>query len=339
MHIVAAIFQLRTSRLLLADVDAQPEPVRELESNFPKNKERTPEYPSDVVAVHPESPSKYEYKGISLQDGKNLSYSDDNHILEENKKEQLLKCVQDEQEVETNQEQLNPPQQEITNVKMINAADHKKNFGQVLKDIKTMKVKALNAEITNVMEYKKRIDKELEKINMMLEKFKEQKIMNAEVRKMKDRQKALRGTSYFIKKKCSADVPSGVDSMEGITETEGVVLNPVRMIDSRIEKTLFRTFNYIDECEHNPNITKTQYRLLKIKKYGSILALPFLIALSSLGFYADVSLHWVIFVFCALSFIIFFYILVKTLKYDLKSHGIRKPLFMDYVRSFKRCIK
>ncbi|EUD67835.1 hypothetical protein C922_02024 [Plasmodium inui San Antonio 1] len=206
-----------------------------------------------------------------------------------------------------------------------------------------MKEKALSARTTIALEYQKRLHEAVEKINMVKEKLKKQKIMNAEVFKMVVHQKASEEIRDSIKRKYNAVEPSALDSMKHITKKEKVP-NPVGVKDSKIERKIFKAYCHIDECERNPRISKKQFTLLKIRIYGTILALPFVIVLTALGlcaagFALSETYHFCSLGLCAVSFITFLYILVKVLKYDLRSNGIYKPRFMDYVRSFRRCIK
>ncbi|CAA9986651.1 Plasmodium exported protein, unknown function [Plasmodium knowlesi strain H] len=331
--------QMKTSILLLEEIDKEVESVCDSESIFSKNEERNIGDPSDVQTVYEESLSCDVKKEIPLPSGQNLSCSDNERVLEKGEKTGISKYLAFKKKIKEIEEQLNHSKQKIANIQMLNIENHTKKFGEAFEKIKSTKEKALKAEMINMMEYRKRLDETLEKFNMLKEKLKEQKIMNPEILKMMDHQKALREIRDFVQRKYNADVSSSLNTMKRIRETKALVPNPVGLLDFQIERALFKTCNYIDECEYNPYISRNQYRMLKFKKYGAILALPFVIAFSALGFYADENLYSVIFGFAALSFIIFFYILVKILKYDLRSHGIYKPHFMDYVRSFRRCIK
>ncbi|SBS99331.1 Plasmodium exported protein (Pm-fam-a like), unknown function [Plasmodium ovale curtisi] len=108
--------------------------------------------------------------------------------------------------------------------------------------------------------------------------------------------------------------------------------------DSYLEKKLFKIFCYVDKCENDPNITQKAFNIIKLKKYGPILGVPFsLILLGSIGFVAE-AVYPLIFVCAGISIAMFMYILAKTLKYDISSYGITNPGFKEYVASFKRCI-
>ncbi|KJP87316.1 hypothetical protein AK88_02996 [Plasmodium fragile] len=330
---VAATYQLRTSRLLLAEVQAHPESVCELESSTPKNEEPTRQNPSNVVAVHQASPSNDKQKGISLQDGQNLNYSDDSHILEENKKQQILKCVQDEK-VTQNQELPNPPQQEITNVKMINTENNTEKDRKSAEKADSMKEKALSTEVTNGVECKKEVDVVLEKIKKMQQKFNDQEVVKTEVPKKKDDGQASREIKDSMKTKNNNVVFPASDSMKNTTNTKTGIPNPIGMLDSAIEKMIFKGLRYVDKCDRNRNISKTKRYLVRVMVYGGTFALPFIIALAGLAFKAVESLHWVMIIFCCFNIIACIYIFVKIVKYDLRCSGIRKPHFMDYVKTF-----
>ncbi|VUZ93701.1 Plasmodium exported protein, unknown function [Plasmodium vivax] len=338
---VSAMSQLRNGRLLLAEIDTELESVSDAESTFTKNTKGNSEDLSDVETVYEESLSNDVKEKTPLKSGSNLSYSEDNKKLEEIEKKAISKYQDYKKKMKELEEQLNVMKQKVMSSKMINIADHTKKIGETVEKIKSMKDKVLSEGMTKVVEYQKRLDEALEKINVMKEKLKKQNIMNAELLKMLDHQKALKEVKDFIKTKYDVVVPSALDSMKRIKEKKIKIPNPVGMLDSKIEKKLFETCSYMDEREHDPNISKKQFWILKIKKYGAIFAIPLLVLLPGLGVYGieEDSLRCVLFGFAAVCYLMFFYILVKVLKYDLKSNGVKKPRFKDYVESFKRCIK
>ncbi|SBT52529.1 Plasmodium exported protein (Pm-fam-a like), unknown function [Plasmodium ovale wallikeri] len=109
--------------------------------------------------------------------------------------------------------------------------------------------------------------------------------------------------------------------------------------DSYLEKKLFKIFCYVDKCENDPNITQKAFNIIKLKKYGPILGVPFsIILLGFFGFIDASILYPLMFVCAGIGFAMFMYILAKTLKYDISSYGITNPGFKEYVASFKRCI-
>ncbi|CAI7718408.1 Plasmodium exported protein, unknown function [Plasmodium vivax] len=337
---VSAMSQLRTSRLLLAEIDTELESVSDAASILTKNTKGNSEDQSDVETVYSESLSSDVKKKTPSKGGSNLSFSENKKKLEEIEKIALSKYQDYKKKMKELEEQLNVMKQKVMSSKMINIADHTKKIGETVEKIKSMKDKVLSEGMTKVVEYQKRLDEALEKINVMKEKLKKQNIMNAELLKMLDHQKALKEVKDFIKTKYDVVVPSALDSMKRIKEKKIKIPNPVGMLDSKIEEKMFKTYSYMDEREHDPNVSKKQFKILKIKKYGAIMALPFVVILPALGLYGgDEFCHYFIFLFAAVSFLISFYILVKILKYDLKSNGVKKPRFKDYVESFKRCIK
>ncbi|GAB64901.1 Pv-fam-b protein [Plasmodium cynomolgi strain B] len=364
--------QLKTSKQLLEQIDKELESIFNSKLNLSINNEPTPEDQSNVETVHKESLSKDVEKEISLEGGQNLSSSVDNEILEKTENKEILKSPKHEEGIKENQDIFNPLKQKIANFQMINVADYTKKFGETFEKIKSMKDKALSGGMTSVMEYQKRIDEALEKINMMKENFMKQKvkdeealklvdykkkiddvfekinmikenlmkpkIKDEEVPKVVDDQKALKENSGFIKTEQNAVLPPSLDSMKPIKAKKIVIPNPIGMLDSQIEKILFNTYSYVDACEDNPDISANQLRLVKLKKYGIIISLPFVFALCGAVFFAEESLHFLTVIFFSLGIIISLYNLVKVLKYDIKAHGIHKPVFMDYLKSFKRCI-
>ncbi|SCO70989.1 Plasmodium exported protein, unknown function [Plasmodium vivax] len=208
-------------------------------------------------------------------------------------------------------------------------------------DLSYVEDKKILEEIANkaILKYlaQRKRTKELEdQINNL-----KQKVMNYKMINIAEHQKALKEVRDSIKTKYNdVVVPTVLEGMKRMRETNANIPNPVGMLDSKIEKKLFDTYSYMDEREHDPNVSKKQFKILKIKKYGAIMALPFVVILPALGLYGgDDFCHYFIFLFAAVSFLISFYILVKILKYDLKSNGVKKPRFKDYVESFKRCIK
>ncbi|EUD64048.1 hypothetical protein C922_05574 [Plasmodium inui San Antonio 1] len=353
-------------------MDTELELVCDSESDIEKNEEQAPEDQQNVATMYKEPLSNDVKQELLLQGGHNLDNSADFRILEKNDNEGILKCPEHEEGIEKNPEGLNFLKQKIRDIKMINIGDHTRNFaeaveemksvteraltagitkvmeyqerlGEALEDIKSMKEKALSARTTIALEYQKRLDEALEKINIQKEKLSKHRIMDAEVVKMEEHQEPVGEITASIKTEDKGVVPSASDSMKNTTKKR-VVRNPFGILDSKIEKIFFKAHGYIDKCKKDPDISKTQFWLQKIKIYGSIMALPIVMALcavvlctvegSSCGTLCIVGVG-----LSALSFIINLYILVKVLKSDLRFEGIYKPRLKDYIRSLRKCIK
>ncbi|GAB64902.1 Pv-fam-b protein [Plasmodium cynomolgi strain B] len=309
MNSAAATSQPRTSRLLIAEIDTEFESLRDLEFNLWKNKERNRADQSDVETAYEESLSNDVKKVISLQGGENLSYYIVKHILEKIENKGILKCLKHEEEIEENQEQLNLLKQKILDSKMNNTEDLQKMI------------------------------EGLKKINMMNKKLTKLKLMNAEVLKMIDNQKKLREDGGFVQTKLSNTASPALDGMKRISENNKTVRNPIHMPDSKNEKKKFKKHRHMDECQQDPNISKKKSKMIKFIKYYSLFSLSFVIIVSKYSLFGYVVEPIFMFAFAVASILLIFYILMKVLRYDLKSRGIRKPRFKDYMKSFIRSIK
>ncbi|CAG9482333.1 unnamed protein product [Plasmodium vivax] len=297
--------QLRTSRLLVADIDTELESVYDSEASFWNIKNRYEEDQSDAETVYEESLAGDEKEKIPLKGRSGLSYTIDKRMLEKIENKGILKCLEHDEEIRENEERLNLLKQKIMNSKIYNAEDQQKLL------------------------------EGLEKINMMKEKLTKMKLMNTQVLKMIDNQKKLREDGGLVQSKPS----KAARSSDGMRKKKKSVRNPIRMLDSQIEKKIFEACRYIDECKNDPNISKQKYKMRKFKKYCLLFGLPFVLIVSTFSYLSYDAEPTTMFVFAVAGFMLILYILMKKMRSDKKKRDISKPRFKDHSESSKRSLK
>ncbi|SBT52532.1 Plasmodium exported protein (Pm-fam-a like), unknown function [Plasmodium ovale wallikeri] len=109
----------------------------------------------------------------------------------------------------------------------------------------------------------------------------------------------------------------------------------IEIAEANLEKRFFSVLFYVDKFRSNKDVDKKMLIKVRLKNEGIILGTPTAILFLGFLFFINPVTHWGAVGFGGVSFIMYVYIIIKTLKYQAIGKQRPNPGFMDYMKCLK----